>query len=239
MNFENPEGTIKLLSKGMKGNKSLFLCYCGNTFESRYDHVKRGETKSCGCLVSNGLDWWDYKCGKASSHPLYVKWRGILNRCGNDKYPAYLNVKVCPDWKKDFRKFFEWSTKSGWKPQMEIDRRDPLGDYSPDNCRYITREENQSRMIEWHKKRGTGINTSTSKEKSSARAKKDQGKPIRLFDEINNEYHTFNTIGEGANFIKHKRKLDTLTIRIKSNLSACCLGKRKRCHNFTAEFIGK
>lgn len=33
------------------GRKAKFICYCGNEFVSRISPIKRGKTKSCGCLT--------------------------------------------------------------------------------------------------------------------------------------------------------------------------------------------
>ncbi len=37
------------------GRSALFMCSCGKEFETRIQHVKKGLTKSCGCLTSKLL----------------------------------------------------------------------------------------------------------------------------------------------------------------------------------------
>ena len=64
----------------------LYECqYCNNTFEAIFNNVKRGNTKSCGCLV-----------GKNTTHGLksnrfYDTWYGMLQRCTNPNHKAYKN----------------------------------------------------------------------------------------------------------------------------------------------------
>ena len=64
----------------------LFECqYCGKEFECPVSNVKRGNTKSCGCLV-----------GKNTTHGLksnrfYDTWYGMLQRCTNPNHKAYKN----------------------------------------------------------------------------------------------------------------------------------------------------
>lgn len=54
-------------------------------------------------------------------------------------------IKVCDEWrgKGSSKKFIEWSMINGYMKGLEIDRIDNDGDYSPQNCRYVTRKDNQ------------------------------------------------------------------------------------------------
>lgn len=78
---------------------------------------------------------------------LRSKWGSMITRCTNPNNPNYKNyggrgITVCEEWRK-FANFFEWSLKNGYKPGLSIDRIDSNKDYCPDNCRYITLEEQQ------------------------------------------------------------------------------------------------
>lgn len=52
-------------------------------------------------------------------------------------------ITVCDDWLR-FPEFKEWALKNGYRPELELDRiNNDLG-YSPDNCRFVTKLENNS-----------------------------------------------------------------------------------------------
>lgn len=75
------------------------------------------------------------------------KWTSMITRCTNPNSPNYSNyggrnITVCNEWRK-FSKFFEWSLNNGFKPGLSIDRIDTNKGYAPDNCRFITLEEQQ------------------------------------------------------------------------------------------------
>jgi len=80
-----------------------------------------------------------------SKHPLYIRWSGMKQRVKDPlKRNSYLdkNVIVCDEWSNNFLLFYEWSLSNGFKTELELDRIDNNGDYSPNNCRWITHIEN-------------------------------------------------------------------------------------------------
>ena len=79
---------------------------------------------------------------------LLNKWRSMVSRChGEHSKPTRYQIngiRVCDSWmgESGFSNFMEWSLSHGYATGLMIDRVDTLGDYCPDNCRYITRKEN-------------------------------------------------------------------------------------------------
>ena len=75
----------------------------------------------------------------------YSVYRNMLQRCYNPRYKRYADyggrgITVCPEWRHSFANF--WLDMSGtYKPGLTLDRRDNNGNYSPDNCRWITLQE--------------------------------------------------------------------------------------------------
>jgi len=77
---------------------------------------------------------------------LHGVWRQMKRRCTDAAWPGFYRyggrgIKVCGEW-KDRLKFVKWAQANGWKPGLQIDRIDNDGDYSPENCRFITCRDN-------------------------------------------------------------------------------------------------
>lgn len=53
-------------------------------------------------------------------------------------------ITVCNEWKgqNGFENFREWCLTNGYKQGLQIDRKNTLLGYSPDNCRFVTLKEN-------------------------------------------------------------------------------------------------
>jgi len=117
-------------------------CDCGNVISIRF-RILRHQTRSCGCLVK---DTRVSTHGKSGSK-LYRIWMSMRDRCLNENsraYPRYglRGISVCPEW-SDFLAFESWALKNGYKSDLEIDRKNNDGSYTPDNCRWIPGIDNR------------------------------------------------------------------------------------------------
>ena len=90
---------------------------------------------------------------------LYNTYLRMHGRCSqgsnNPNYKTYRErgIKVLFENPNHFK---EWSRANGWREGLTIDRIDPYGHYSPDNCRWITHEYNSGRASAKRIKREDG-----------------------------------------------------------------------------------
>jgi len=118
-------------------------CDCGKRVFVIGPDLKRGHTKSCGCLVGRSKTH-----GKTGSKE-YISWQKMKERCFNPVNIKYANyggrgITVCEQWKNSFENFFR---DMGPRPSnYTLDRIHTEGDYEPGNCRWASsREQNRNR----------------------------------------------------------------------------------------------
>lgn len=125
----------------------LYRCDCGTEKEVLWNNIRRGTSKSCGCMKNpNRLA---SQQGLPRIPEMFI-WYAMLRRCEDPKDKAFVNygsrgIKVCPRWQNSFYAFYG-DVGPRPDPKYTIDRINNSGDYEPGNVRWVTREhQNQNK----------------------------------------------------------------------------------------------
>ena len=118
-------------------------CDCGTTREVEQSALRRGISKSCGCL-SKELAGDRARTHGNSKTLLYAVWNAMRQRCENANDAGYANyggrgIEVCEAWKV----FEVFRADMGDRPfaGAMLERKDNDGPYCKDNCTWVSRKE--------------------------------------------------------------------------------------------------
>lgn len=144
---------------GMTGHNTFWhcVCDCGNEVDVASHKLRTGHTRSCGCLHNEMLSMRNSKHCLTNSR-LYAVYASMKSRCYNERSHEYASyggrgIRVCEEWRDDFKAFYEWAVSSGYESDVPrgtctLDRIDNDGDYRPDNCRWINIKQQNRRRKE-------------------------------------------------------------------------------------------
>lgn len=133
----------------------LCRCICGTQREVSADNLRRGITTSCGCSPTTA----EAIPKEKPRHPhTYKSWAAMKYRCLNPNCSSYADyggrgIKICDRW-LSFENFLE---DMGERPiGMSLDRKNPDGNYTPDNCRWADAETQalNRRAFKWTNPKG-------------------------------------------------------------------------------------
>ena len=150
-------GRLKVLEYvGLDSNNQALwkcICECGCETTVLGKLLRNGHTKSCGCYKREQTIVCNTTHGLCK-HPLYNVWCHMKRRCYNIDYPDFKDygargISICDEWRYDFKSFYDWSMKNGYKPGLYIDRINNDGNYEPSNCRWtnMSVQANNTRRI--------------------------------------------------------------------------------------------
>lgn len=138
-------GKLLVISREESKNKNTrwkCLCDCGKISIVAASQLKRGTTKSCGCLKFESRN----STHGLSKTRLHSIWSGMKERCYRKNSPAYKwygerGITIYQEWLDDFMNFYNWAMDNGYEDGLSIDRINVNGNYEPSNCRWIPLEE--------------------------------------------------------------------------------------------------
>lgn len=132
----------RLCVAGYAGGRYWFCkCICGNTIKVRNSHLRKGHTRSCGCLAKETVTTHGETLNGVWSRE-YRSYMSAKERCQNpksSKYQYYGGRGI----EFRFTAFEQFLAEVGRRPTKEhsIDRIDNDGHYEPGNIKWSTRSE--------------------------------------------------------------------------------------------------
>jgi hypothetical protein len=142
------------------GGKAAWLCRCDCGHERVVNgaSLRRGLSKSCGCLNSEltrtRIIRQSTTHGMTNS-PEWRSWMSMLTRCYNHSdrhnflHYGGAGIFVCDLWRYSFEDFYR---DMGIRPEgTTLDRVDGQGHYCPNNCRWATatQQNRNRRNVRW------------------------------------------------------------------------------------------
>lgn len=92
-----------------------------------------------------------------AKHPIFKTFHNMNKRCYNNKTKSWKHYEgkgiiICKEWLDNKDIFYEWAMENGWQKGLTIDRIDSNKNYEPSNCQWLTKAQNNSKVM--RKRRG-------------------------------------------------------------------------------------
>lgn len=130
--------------------RAICQCYCGRGRICEPKYLRNNPKDRCGCDIARYacLSSKNKKVHGMSNTRVYRIWENMKQRCLNKNFKKYRDyggrgISICDEW-LTFINFNNWAINNGYEDGLTIDRKENLGNYTPENCRWITNLEQQS-----------------------------------------------------------------------------------------------
>lgn len=151
-------GRLRAMYPTGTGNTRAFMwvceCACGAVVEINGTKLRNGHTRSCGCLAKDTASELNRSHGMSGT-TTYSAWLAMWARCTNSNGVGWHNyggrgIKVCARW----RKFENFLKDMGERPEsLTLERVNNDKGYSPGNCTWATRAEQNRNQRRWKRPR--------------------------------------------------------------------------------------
>jgi len=148
--FVIDEAETRIDNKGKRRTYWTCKCVCGNIKEIDTNALRRGVTKSCGCLTKDNSRVLNLSHNKYNTKE-YTAYQKMKERCLNKNSERYKNyggrgISICDRWLLSFENFYN---DMGDKPSNihSLDRKDVNGNYDKENCRWATSEQQHNNKV--------------------------------------------------------------------------------------------
>lgn len=128
------------------------LCDCGNIVSVMGARIFNGSAVSCGDKqMDHTVKPLTIK--ESTNTELYHIWSHIFVKCNSKSGFNYgpwgsFGINFCSEW-NDVRVFYDWAIVNGYKKGLVLDRLNPFNEFSPSNCRWVTRDEYEANLIHY------------------------------------------------------------------------------------------
>lgn len=139
----------------------LYICDSRDTDHHKLFHVKCKKcgyendvrkftidhTEKCHHVDCTGYPVQIIKGASSAQKRLYDIFGSMKVRCYNRNDKSYRfyggrGIKICEEWLNDKNSFVNWALDNGYEEGLTIDRINSDKDYCPENCRWVTLNDN-------------------------------------------------------------------------------------------------
>lgn len=116
--------------------------YCGEKRTAIFSDFKQIKKDKCHHYTA-----FNTRVSIFNNKRIAAIWRSMGDRCYNINNKSYRiyggkGIKICDEWLNRPLDFEMWALKNGYEDHLTIDRIDSSQSYCPENCRWLTMEDN-------------------------------------------------------------------------------------------------